>query len=67
MNKDAYLEEAFKTIRSKNIEVPFDLVIGSVVTDLEKYLNSLRKAYLESKDPRIEQLFFDKIEDLKKR
>lgn len=66
MNKQAYLEEAFEIIRNKNIEVPFELVVGSVVTDLEKYLNSLAKAYLESKDRRLEQLFFEKIEFLKK-
>lgn len=65
MNKQQYVEEAFRIIRAKNIESPFELVPGSLVTDLEKYMEVLRLGYLESKSPKIEKLFVDKIEFLK--
>jgi len=64
MDKEAYIKNALETIKSKNLEVPFELAQGSVVTDLDQYLNSLKHSYLQAKDPRIEQLFLDKIEYL---
>lgn len=65
MNKHVYIEESFKKIREKNLNIPMELVPGTVITDLERYLSSLRSGYLESKEARIDQLFFDKIEQLK--
>lgn len=66
MNKHLYIEESFNKIREKGLVVPIELVPGTVITDLEKYLNALKTGYLESKEPRIDQLFFEKIEQLKK-
>lgn len=65
MDKDAYIKTAFETINSKNIETPFEIATGCVVTDLATYLQSLKAAYLSSTDSRLEKLFFDKIEQLK--
>lgn len=65
MNKLDYIEKAFTTIRAKNLETPFNIAPGVVVTDLEHYLRSLKTSYLASKSP-MENLFFEKIEDLKK-
>ena len=66
MNKQLYIEESFNKIREKGLVVPMELVPGTVMTDLEKYLSALKTGYLESKEPRIDQLFFEKIEQLKK-
>ncbi len=65
MDKQQYVTTAFEQIRKKNIETPFYIADGCKVTDLEMYLNSLRKGYLNSVDPRLEKLFHDKIEQLK--
>lgn len=65
MNKHDYIEKSFATIRAKNLEVPFNIAPGVVVTDLEHYLRSLKTSYLASKSP-IENLFVEKIEHLKK-
>ena len=65
MNKYIYIEESFKKIREKNLTTPMELVPGTVMTDLEKYLSVLRSGYLESKEARIDQLFYEKIEQLK--
>ncbi|KUF39033.1 hypothetical protein HX017_09015 [Myroides marinus] len=65
MDKQQYITSAFEIIRAKNLATPFNLDPGSKVPDLEKYLNSLKSAYLNSIDPRIEKLFHDKIEALK--
>ena len=64
MDKETYIKTALETIKSKNLQVPFELAPGSVITNLDQYLNSLRSSYLLAKDPRIEQLFKDKIEQL---
>lgn len=65
MNKHQYVEESIKLIRDKQLVVPLELVPGTTITDLDKYLSALRTGYLESKEPRIEQLFYDKFEQLK--
>ena len=65
MNKLEYIEKSFVAIRGKNLQAPFEIASGIVVTDLEKYLESLRKSYIHSSG-NLEQLFFSKIEDLKK-
>lgn len=65
MDKENYIRKAFEIIRAKHLSEPFQLAPGSTVTDLEKYLNSLEAAYLAAKDPRLEALFFEKIEGLK--
>lgn len=64
MDKETYIKNALETIKAKNLQVPFELAKGSVITNLDQYLNSLRSSYLQAKDPRIEQLFLDKIEYL---
>lgn len=64
MDKETYIKTATETIQAKNLQVPFELTQGSVITNLDQYLNSLKLSYLQAKDPRIEQLFFDKIEQL---
>ncbi|TDS64301.1 DUF6965 family protein [Myroides indicus] len=65
MDKENYIKKAFEAIRAKNLSEPFQLAPGSTITDLEKYLESLKAAYLSAKDPRLENLFFQKIEKLK--
>ncbi|APA90835.1 MULTISPECIES: hypothetical protein [Myroides] len=65
MDKQQYINNAFEIILSKNLSTPFHLDPGSTVTDLNKYLKSLKSAYLSSVDPRLEKLFYDKIEALK--
>lgn len=65
MDKDLYLNQALEQIKQKDIKVPFTLVAGSVVTDLELYLKSLGQAYLSTTDARINKLLQDKIEYLK--
>lgn len=64
MDKETYIKTALETIYAKNFQVPFELAQGSIITNLDQYLNSLKRSYLQAKDPRIEQLFFDKIEYL---
>lgn len=66
MDKVMYIKKSFEIIRAKNLPEPFDIADGNTVTNLEKYLFSLESAYLAAKDPRLETLFFDKIEHLKK-
>ncbi|SFO04436.1 hypothetical protein SAMN05421741_11812 [Paenimyroides ummariense] len=65
MNKEEYLIKAFKEIRDKNLTVPFELVPGTTVTDIEKMLTSLGKSYLSTKSP-IDKIFYEKIEELRK-
>lgn len=65
MNKLEYIERSFAIIRAKNLQVPFEIASGITCPDLEKYLESLRTSYLANKGD-LEQLFFDKIEHLKK-
>jgi hypothetical protein len=65
MDKQQYVKSSFETIRAKNLATPFNLDSGCVVPDLEKYLHSLQAGYISSVDPRLEKLFFDKIESLK--
>lgn len=65
MNKEEYLIKAFKEIREKNLTVPFELVPGSTVTDVEMLLTGLGKSYLNTKSP-IDKIFYDKIEELRK-
>jgi pentose-5-phosphate-3-epimerase len=65
MEKENYIKKAFETIRANNLSEPFQLAPGSTVTDLEKYLESFKAVYLSAKDPRLENLFFQKIEQLK--
>lgn len=65
MNIEEYLIKAFKEIREKNLTVPFELVPGSTVTDVEKMLTSLAQSYLNSKNP-IDKMFYEKIEQLRK-
>lgn len=65
MNKEEYLIKAFKEIREKNLIVPFEIVPGSTVTDIEMMLNGLGKSYLSTKSP-IDKIFYDKIEELRK-
>lgn len=64
MEKQLFISNALEQIRSKNLQVPFSLDQGSTVTDLELYLRSLERAYLSTKDPRLNTLFKDKIEQL---
>lgn len=65
MDKRTYIENAFEKIRAREFKVPFELDTGVVVTDLEKYLHCLRSGYLVNKEPRVENLFYEKIEYLK--
>lgn len=65
MNKEEYLKKAFAEIRAKNLQVPFEVVAGTKVTDVEKYLTSLGKSYLSTKPP-MDSLFYEKIEALRK-
>lgn len=65
MDKHHYVKTSFEIIRAKNLVTPFNLDSGCLVPDLEKYLQSLQAAYISSVDPRLEKLFFDKIEALK--
>lgn len=65
MNKEEYLIKAFKEIREKNLIVPFEIVPGSTVTDIEMMLTGLGKSYLSTKSP-IDKIFHDKIEELRK-
>lgn len=65
MSKEEYLVKAFKEIREKNLQVPFEIVPGSTVTDVEKALTSLGQSYLGTKNP-IDKIFYDKIEELRK-
>jgi len=65
MNKEEYLIKAFKEIREKNLTVPFELVPGSTVTDVENYIIALGKSYFSTKSP-IDKMFYDKIEELRK-
>ncbi|MDR2221278.1 MAG: hypothetical protein LBE34_00930 [Flavobacteriaceae bacterium] len=64
MDKEQFINTAFEKIRAKNLSTPFEITEGSVVPNLEKYLNSLKAAYLNAQDPRIIKLFQDKIEVL---
>jgi len=59
------LIKAFKEIREKNLTVPFEIVPGSTVPDVETYLTALAKSYLSTKSP-IDKIFYDKIEELRK-
>ena len=63
--KEEYLIKAFKEIREKNLTVPFEIVPGSTVTDIETYLTALAKYYLSTKSP-VDKIFYDKIEALRK-
>jgi len=65
MNKEEYLAKAFKEIREKNLSIPFELVPGTTVTDIEKMLTSLAQSYLSTKNP-IDKMFYEKIEQLRK-
>lgn len=65
MNKEEYLKVAFKEIREKNLKVPFELISGTKVTDIEKMLSSLAQSYLSTKNP-IDKMFYEKIEQLRK-
>ena len=65
MNKEEYLIKAFKEIREKNLQVPFELVPGATVNDIETYLTALGKSYLSTKNP-IDKIFYEKIEELRK-
>jgi len=64
MDKEQYIITATEAIRAKNLQVPFELTKGSKITNLDQYLDSLVKSYQNAKDPRIEQLFYDKLEQL---
>lgn len=64
MDKEQYIAQAIETIKSKNLSTPLKLNQASVVTDLELYLDSLIKSYRNAKDPRLEQLFYNKIQQL---
>jgi len=63
--KEEYLIKAFKEIREKNLTVPFEIVPGSTVTDVETYLTALAKSYLSTKSP-IDRIFYEKIEEFRK-
>lgn len=65
MNKEEYLIKAFKEIREKNLQVPFELIPGTTVTNIEQILTSLGQSYLRTKNP-IDKIFYDKIEELRK-
>lgn len=65
MDKDAYIKTSFEIINAKEFSMPIEIAAGCLITDLEMYLKSLRAAYLSSPDPRLEKLFYDKIEQLK--
>ena len=64
MDKEQYIAQSIETIKLKNLQTPFKISQASVVTNLEQYLDSLMKSYRNAKDPRIEQLFRDKIQQL---
>lgn len=65
MNKEEYLKKAFAEIRAKNLQVPFEIVSGTTIHDIEMYLTSLGKSYLSTKPP-MDSLFYEKIEDLRR-
>lgn len=65
MSKEEYLAKTFKEIREKNLQVPFEIVPGTTVTNIEQILTSLGKSYLSTKNP-IDKIFYDKIEELRK-
>ncbi|MTG97978.1 MULTISPECIES: hypothetical protein [Myroides] len=65
MDKETYIKQSLEAIAKKNLTTPFTLAPGSTVTDLDLYLNSLVNSYMTSKDPRLVNLFQDKIEALK--
>lgn len=65
MSKEEYLAKAFKEIREKNLTVPFELVPGTTVTDVEMLLTGLGKSYLSTKSP-IDKMFYEKIEEMRK-
>lgn len=65
MSKEEYLVKAFKEIREKNLQVPFELVPGTTVIDIETYLTALGKSYLSTKSP-VDRMFYEKIEELRK-
>jgi len=56
---EEYLAKAFKEIREKNLQVPFEIVSGSTVIDVEMILTGLGKSYLSTKSP-IDKIFYDK-------
>ncbi|MDR0229538.1 MAG: hypothetical protein LBI72_10835 [Flavobacteriaceae bacterium] len=64
MDKQQFITNAIEQIKAKNLTVPFEITQGSVVPDLDKYLKSLKAAYLSSQDPRLTKLFQEKIEVL---
>ncbi|MHC5202542.1 hypothetical protein [Myroides sp. LJL119] len=64
MDKQNYTATAIEKIKAKNLSVPFTLVQGSIVRDLDLYLKSLQSAYIATKDPRLNNLFKDKFEQL---
>ncbi len=63
--KEEYLAKAFKEIRERNLTVPFQIVSGETISDIEKYLTGLAQSYLNTKSP-IDKIFYDKIEALRK-
>lgn len=65
MDKQQYVTSSIEAIKAKNLSIPFNLDEGCIVPDLDVYLKSLQAAYLNNTDPRIEKLFYDKIEQLK--
>lgn len=65
MDKQQYINSAYDLIKAKNLTIPFNLDAGCSVSDLDKYLHSLKAGYMNSIDPRLEKLFYDKIEALK--
>lgn len=66
MTKDEYIKTTFSAIKKKRLITPIQVDSGTIINDLEKYLQNIEKALRYYEHPKIHRLFVGKLETLLK-
>jgi hypothetical protein len=66
MTKAQYIKRTFAKIRAKGLIEPIRLDSATTAPDLERYLSIIEKALLGNNNPKIENVFIHKLNNLLK-
>jgi len=62
--KEFYIHTTFSEIRAKKLKEPIQLNAGVVIPDLERYLETMRKALLSTENKKMLKHFVSELEIL---
>lgn len=63
-SKEEYIIATFNRIRSKKLKEPIQLNSGVLIPDLERYLETIRKALMSTENKKMQKHFVTELEIL---